>query len=225
MYIRAIACLSLLAVIVFGLTAPASAQAKQQKLVDDAAASVTALRADGQIGPALDELLPRAKGVVVIPRLFKGGFIVGGEAGNGVLLGRLADGAWSAPAFVEVAAASIGLQIGGSASRVILMIMTDKGFEAIMRNNLKFGAGASAAAGPIGAQVQAATTTSVGADIYSYALSKGAFAGLALDGGATAAKEPWNEAYYGTALSTRAIVTDASLVSQQADALRIALEE
>ena len=103
---------------VFGLTAPASAQAKQQQLVDDAVASVSALQADGQIGPALDELLPRAKAVVVVPQLFKGGFIIGGEAGNGVLLARLADGAWSAPAFVELAAASIGLQIGGSASQV-----------------------------------------------------------------------------------------------------------
>ena len=89
----------------------------------------------------------------------------------------------------------------------------------------KFGVGASAAAGPIGMQVQAATTTSVGADIYSYALSKGAFAGLALDGGAVSVKEPWNEAYYGTALSTRAIVTDASLVTSGSDALRAALGE
>ena len=116
MNIREIARLSLLAVILFGLAEPASAQAKQQKLIDAAAASVGALQGDGQIGPALNELLPRAKAVIVVPRLFKGGFIIGGEAGNGVLLARLADGSWSNPAFDELAAASIGLQIGGSAS-------------------------------------------------------------------------------------------------------------
>lgn len=221
---RALASLALGAM-VFGAGGPADASEKQQELIDRAKLAVDSLRANDDIGPAVNGLLANAKAVVIVPSLLKAGLIIGGEGGNGVLLTKLEDGSWSAPAFVEMAAASIGLQIGGSQSQVMFVVVTDKGLDAIVKNNVKFGAGIGVAAGPVGGNVQASTTTAVGADVYTYALSKGAFVGAAFDGSSITSKGEWNQAYYGAALDTEGVVGDAVHIGEGSEGLRKALAE
>jgi lipid-binding SYLF domain-containing protein len=105
----------------------------------------------------------------------KGAFIVGAEGGRGVLLVHNADGTWSDPAFYFMGSASFGLQIGGKASSVVLIVNTQGGLDKIMSNSVKLGADLSVAAGPVGTGAQAAPTTNVGADLYQYALRSCAF--------------------------------------------------
>jgi lipid-binding SYLF domain-containing protein len=162
--------------------------------------------------------------VLVVPSLIKGGFILGAEGGSGVLLARDARGQWSGPAFYTLGTGSIGLQAGVQDSEVILVIVTEKGLNAILDKSFKLGADASVAAGPIGgAGVAAATTAGLGADIYAFARTRGAFAGISLEGTAVVRREAWNKAYYGKAVDPRAILIQRQLSSPGADRLRRAL--
>jgi lipid-binding SYLF domain-containing protein len=102
----------------------------------------------------------RAKGVLIVPTMGKGAFIVGGSGGVGVLLTRNAKGQWSEPAFYKMGSVSIGLQIGGSASEVLLFIQTQKGVDSFLSNSFKLGADASVAAGPVGQGAASSTRTS-----------------------------------------------------------------
>ena len=207
-----------------GWAAPAVAQSTdQQDLIDRSVLAVGALRRDGNIGASVTAALANARGVIIVPNLIKGGFIIGGEGGSGVLLGRLPNGEWSSPAFVTLGAASIGLQIGGTISEVVFTIMTEEGLNAVLVNKVKLGADAAVAVGPVGLNVEAATTTAVGADIYSYAKSQGLFGGGAFEGAVVTQRESWNELYYGSDLVPRRILTDPTLASPGADALRAAL--
>lgn len=211
-------------VLLVGLTGPADAQqSEQQDLIERATLAVNALRRDGSIGPSVTAALANARGVIIVPNLIKGGFILGGEGGSGVLLGRLPDGNWSAPSFITMGAASIGLQIGGTISEVVFTIMTEEGLNAVLVNKVKLGADAAIAVGPIGVNVEAATTTAVGADIYSYAKSQGLFGGGAFEGAVVTQRSSWNQAYYGSDLVPRRILTDPTLASPGADNLRAAL--
>lgn len=214
----------LMMTVLVAVAGPTQAQTSvQQDLIDRAALAVSAVRRDGNIGPALDAALATARGVVIIPNLIKGGFILGGEGGNGVMLGRLPDGSWSAPAFISMGGASIGLQIGGTISEVVFTVMTDGGMNAVLVNKVKLGADAAVAVGPVGLNVEASTTTAIGADIYSYAKSQGLFGGGAFEGSVIAQRDTWNLAYYGSDMQPRRIVTDATLISAGAEKLRAAL--
>ncbi|MHA1565864.1 MAG: lipid-binding SYLF domain-containing protein [Alphaproteobacteria bacterium] len=200
---------------------PAQAQASpQQELLNRATLALSAVRQDDRLGQAMVSALNNAKGVIIVPNLIKGGFIIGGEGGTGVMLARLADGSWSAPAFIAMGAASIGLQIGGSISEVVFTIMTQDGLDAVLVNKVKLGADAGLALGPIGANVEAATTTAGGADIYSYAVSQGLFGGGAFEGAVITQRHAWNKAFYGADYLPRRILTDPSITSPGADILR-----
>ncbi len=94
---------------------------------------------------------------------------------------------------------------------------------AVKKNQIKFGAGVGVAAGPVGANLQASTTTALGADIYTYALSKGAFVGAAFDGSSITSKVGWNEAYYGEASDTAGIVRNLALIGGGSEGLRQSL--
>lgn len=136
--------------------------------------------------------LYRAKGILIVPLLIKGGFIVGAYGGSGVLLAQDARGRWSYPAFYNLAALSVGLQAGASGGQVLLMIMTDKALERFLTNKFEIGADASIGAGPVGIGAKAEIF-----DIYSFSRFKGLFAGLTLDGGGVTVDEDSNEIYYG----------------------------
>ena len=145
---------------------PAAAASEPEALVEKAALTIEKLLVD----PDLTELAPfvdRAQAVLIIPQLVKGGFIIGGEGGSGVLLVRGSDGTWSPPAFYTLAAGSIGLQIGGQVSEVVFTIMNDGAVDAVLDENFKLGADASVALGPLGKGVEASTTTNLSDDIYA----------------------------------------------------------
>lgn len=207
-----------------GLAPASMAQdSDQQELVDRAALTVRSLRRDEGFGPSFNNVLSTAKAVVVIPKLVKGGFIIGGEVGEGVMIARTADGGWGSPAFVRLAAASIGLQIGGSISEVALTIMTDTGLNAMLANQFKFGAGVDAAIGPVGGGVEASTTTELGADVYAFSTSQGLFAGGAFDGTVIDQLEDANKSYYGGAFAAKDVIFNQGLAAGRASTLREAL--
>src|ERR1051326_5697969 len=120
------------------LAPAAHAATDQENLVERARIAVDDLKTDKEFGNAI-ALMKRAKGVLVVPSLIKGGFFVGGEGGTGVLLTRTAAG-WSYPAFYTLASASFGLQIGVEQAELVVLIMNDKALNAVMRNEFKIGA-------------------------------------------------------------------------------------
>lgn len=136
--------------------------------------------------------LHRAKGILIMPLLVKGGFIIGAYGGNGVLLARDKKGTWSYPAFYNLAAATVGLQAGAVGGQALLMIMSDKGLSTFMSDKFKLGADASIGVGPVGIGAKAELF-----DIYEFSRIKGLFAGLTLEGGGVTVNGTANRAYYG----------------------------
>ena len=158
--------------------------------------------ADSEI-PA--DLLKKASCVVVIPSLKSGAFIVGGEYGRGFASCRTGAG-WSAPAAVKVEAGSVGFQIGGSESEVVLLVMNQKGMDHLLSSKFTIGGDATAAAGPVGRNAQAKTDASMRAEILSYSRSRGVFAGVSLEGGTLREDDSANKDLYGKATPNRAIL-------------------
>lgn len=200
---------------------PALAASDDQSLIDSARITVDHFINDTQMGD-LRRKLARAKGVFVVPQLLKASFIIGGEGGSGVLLAKAANG-WSEPAIYTMGSGSIGLQIGAEASEVILVLMNENAVNAILRNEFKLGADATVAAGPVGMGVEAATTTNFGADIYSFAKTKGLAAGISVEGAVITARHGRNAAYYGKEAHPRNILYDNVVSNPGTDALRQAL--
>jgi SH3 domain-containing YSC84-like protein 1 len=205
-------------------TGPARAQAGEaQILVDRARIVVDEFQNDANFD-GMAVYVQNAYGVIVFPDLLKAGFIVGAEFGNGVMLTRdIRSGAWSAPAFVMLIGGSLGLQIGGKASDMILTIMNDGAIQKILSSRFKLGTDASVAAGPLGAGVGASTTTQFGEDIYSFARGKGLYGGLSLDGAGLLPKEEWNQAYYGQPVTPAAILREGQAHNPAAAPLQEAL--
>ncbi len=161
----------------------------------------------------------KARGVLIVPALLKGGFFVGGEGGSGVLLTRNA-GVWSYPAFYTLASGSFGLQIGLEQAELIMIVMNDKALSAILRSEFKVGADAGLAIVTLGSSAEAATTRAAGADIVVWASASGAYAGISVNGSIIRPRASWNDAYYGHAVKVSDIVTKRSVSNHGADALR-----
>lgn len=186
------------AVMMVTFATPASADDRQEaaQLVEKAEMTLQSFMSDSSMD-AFRDLAKQAKGILVVPQLLKGAFVFGASGGSGVLLIR--DGKadrWFGPAFYTIGGASFGLQIGGQASEVILLLMTDRGVASMMANSFKLGVDAGVAAGPVGAGV-AASTANLSADILTFARSKGLYGGVSLDGAVVATRGGLNEAYYG----------------------------
>ena len=145
---------------------------------------------------APEQLLRRAQGIAVLPHVIKGALIIGGRGGKGVLVVRDAQGHWSNPAFISLGGGSFGFQWGVEASDIILVFTTRKSIEGVTGGKVTLGADASAAAGPVGRQISAATDVAFDAEVYSYSRAKGLFAGLAVDGTALTIDHRANAAYY-----------------------------
>jgi lipid-binding SYLF domain-containing protein len=137
------------------------------------------------------DLLAKAQCIVVVPGLKKGAFIVGAKYGKGFMSCRGSGGGWSAPAAVRVEGGSVGFQIGGSETDVVMLVMNERGAEKLLSSKFTLGADASVAAGPVGRSSSAETDAKMQAEILTYSRSRGVFAGLALDG---ATLRPDNEA-------------------------------
>lgn len=146
------------------------------------------------------DLLNKAECVAVFPSVFKGGFIVAAKAGRGVASCRTSKG-WSAPAFFELKGGSVGLQVGGSATDVVLLFMNTEGLRKLINSKLELGGDASVAAGPVGREASAATDASMNAEILSYSRAKGLFAGVALKGTVISAEKSDMEDTYGSGIT------------------------
>jgi SH3 domain-containing YSC84-like protein 1 len=145
---------------------------------------------------AFRDLLKRAKGVFISPQMLEGAFVFGVSGGSGVLVARdPGTGSWNGPAFYTIGEVSFGLQAGGKASEVVMLAMTDRGVNTLLSPSVKLGADVGVAAGPVGAGASAATAN-ISADILTFALSKGLYAGISLEGAVVAVRNEWNGAYY-----------------------------
>jgi len=160
--------------------------------------------------------LKKAKGVLIYPQVLKAGFIFGGSGGTGVLLVKDdKTGDWSNPAFYTLGSVSFGLQIGGEAAEVVVLVMSQKGVDALLTSKFKLGGDTSIALGPVGGGAKSDVT----ADFVSFAKSKGLYAGLNLDGSYIDVRETLNKAYYGKAVTPVDIMVKQSVSNKGADPL------
>lgn len=153
-------------------------------------------------------LLQKARCIVILPAMKKGAFIVGGEYGRGIVSCRnAATGAWSAPGNLSMEGGSVGFQIGGSETDVVLLFMNKDAANKMLSTDFTLGASGEIAAGPVGRTASASTDAAMRAEVLSWSRSRGVFAGVALKGATLRQDEKDNEALYGKNLSNRQIVT------------------
>jgi len=153
------------------------------------------------------DLLHKSECVVIVPGAKKGAFIFGGKYGRGYLSCRKSDGVgWTGPGAVRMEGFNFGLQAGGSETDIVMLIMNRKGVKRLLKSRFTLGGDASAAAGPVGRTVTAKTDALLGAEILSWSRSRGAFAGVALDGATLRHDLSVNEHIYGTRYNNRDIV-------------------
>jgi lipid-binding SYLF domain-containing protein len=198
---------------------PAHAQGDEQTLVDRATLAVQEML-NNDMSKDPRRALQSARAVMICPRVFKAGFILGGEGGACVLLARAGNGTWSYPAFYGMGSGSVGFQIGIQDAQFVMMIMTEKGLRAVLDSQFKFGADASLAVATIGAGIQGSTTGALGADIVAFSQTRGLYGGISLEGSLMGQKSGWNKAYYGRELGSRQIVMDMQAANPGADPLR-----
>jgi lipid-binding SYLF domain-containing protein len=211
-------------IVAMPLLAPraAHAQGDQQSLVDRATLALQDMINDSWSSDPRNALA-HARAVMICPQVFKAGLFFGGEGGDCVLLTRAANGTWSYPAFYGLNSGSFGLQIGLQDSQIVMMIMTQRGLNALMDSQFKFGAGAGIAIATIGAGVQGSTTGAFGADIVAFAKSRGLYGGISLEGSLMAQRSGWDRAYYGRDAGAREIVVNMQVANPGADPLRSVL--
>lgn len=146
-------------------------------------------------------LVANARGVFVAPQVLRGAFVIGGSGGSGVfLVWDAKTNSWTGPAFYTLGGISFGFQIGGDASEVVFLAMTERGVNALLSSGVKLGADVSVAVGPVGAGVDA-STANVSADILTFTRSKGLYGGISLAGAVVYVRDDWNTAYYGRRVS------------------------
>ena len=165
-----------------------------------------------------DWLMQRAYGVAVIPEVIKGAFVFGGRYGKGVLTVRDSKGRFSNPIFISLTGGSVGWQVGGTSTDVVLVFATPRSVENFARGKFTLGADASVAAGPVGRQGEAAA--GINAEIYSYSRSRGLFAGVALDGTVIAFDRKANDSYYNSNEVTTTEITTGKVTTQSESARR-----
>lgn len=141
------------------------------------------------------KLLNDAKAIAIIPSVVKVGLVVGGRYGKGVVTLRKGDGGWSNPLFLSLAGGSVGWQIGGQSTDVVLLFIGQKGVDNLMGGKFTLGADVSVAVGPVGGSVTAADSE-MGPEIYTYSRSRGLFAGIAMDGARLKVDHKDNARYY-----------------------------
>lgn len=214
----------LLAAVLLLVPALARAQSAQdaQALVDRSTIALQEMMTQ-TVSPTPRNMLDRSRAVLICPRVFKAGFFFGGSGGNCVLLARAGNGTWSYPAFFTIGSASFGFQIGIQDSALVLVVMTDRGLDALLSSHVKLGGDASIAIATIGGGVQGAMTTGITADIVAFQSTRGAFAGISLEGSVLDSRTNLNQAYYGQPIDARQIVIAMQASNPGAEPLRSVL--
>lgn len=154
------------------------------------------------------DLIQKANCIVIVPAVKKAAFIVGGKYGKGFMLCRKVQGrGWGAPAAVRMEGGSFGFQIGASETDVVMLVMDPSGKNSLLKSKFTLGADASVAGGPVGRSSSAETDAQMRAKILSYSRSRGAFAGIALNGATLREDQDDNRELYGKPLTNRQIIT------------------
>lgn len=172
-------------------------KAKLDERLDSAHAVLHELLGTSDKGLPL-QIASKATCVAVVPSFKKGAFIVGGEYGQGVATCRTKGGGWSAPVFIQLAGGSFGFQVGGQSTDLVLIGVSHKSIDDLLKDKVKLGGDAAVAAGPVGRNSQASTTELASAEFYTYSRSKGLFAGIDLNGDVVNQNEKDTKAYYGS---------------------------
>jgi lipid-binding SYLF domain-containing protein len=174
------------------------------------------------------DLLNKARCIVVMPSVLKAAFIVGGSYGRGAMVCRTGDdfsGHWGAPSMYALEGASVGFQIGGEATDFIFLVMNDRGANSLLHSKVKLGADISAAAGPVGRSGSADTDAYMRSEILSYSRARGAFAGISLEGSTLRPDDGANRALYGRDVNARDIVRGSEVPTPEAAQGLLALLE
>jgi lipid-binding SYLF domain-containing protein len=208
-----------ISMVIFVIPSKAEEPVDQQGLVDKARITFQSFMADENMAWFRDDL-HKAKGLLIVPSLLKAGFVLGGSGGSGVLLVRNAEtGQWSQPAFYTIGSVTFGFQIGGEAAEVIMMMRTQKAVDKLLTSSFKLGADISIATGPIGGGAK----SNLMVDVISYTRSKGAYAGISLEGAVIATRDKWNKTYYGKTVTPSDILVKNSAGNPGSGELREAL--
>lgn len=164
------------------------------------------------------DLLNKARCVIVFPSVVKAALGVGGEYGRGAMVCRTGhdfSGAWGAPSMMALEGGSFGFQIGGQATDFMILVMNNRGADSILHSKVKLGADASVAAGPKGRDAQANTDVALRAEMLSYSRSRGAFAGISLEGSTIRPDEDANKRLYGKDVTAVGIIEDAKVTAPE----------
>jgi SH3 domain-containing YSC84-like protein 1 len=170
------------------------------------------------------DILGSAKCVAVVPSLLKGGFILGAAHGRGMATCRTATG-WSAPAPLTTTGGSVGLQIGGQAVDLVMVVMNDRGMQALLTNQFKLGADASVAAGPVGRHTEGATDWKLRAEVLTYSRARGLFAGISFNGAVIKQDEDATRELYGRMVDFKSILTSSVPAPQSSEAFIAAVRQ
>src|SRR6202521_5107877 len=171
-----------------------------------------------------EEVLSNAKCILVVPDLIKGGFIFGGKHGRGVASCRTSNG-WSAPAFVSVGGGSWGLQIGVEGVDLVMLVMNEQGFQHLLSSKFELTGEGSVAAGPVGRHASAGTDWKMNTEMLTYSRSKGAFAGLTLEGAVVEQDNDSTVAIYGKHVEFRPILSGKVATPESAEPFMKAVSE
>ena len=203
-------------ILIFGLAAIAltayAANKEQQRLENCGVVMHEVLDVPENIPQAV---MDKAECVIVFPSVLKAAFVFGGEYGRGAMVCRSGEhfhGPWGAPAMMALEGGSAGFQIGGEATDLVLLVMNQRGADAILSSKVKLGGDASVAAGPLGRDASADTDASMRAEFLSYSRSRGVFAGLSLEGTTVRPDDDATADVYGRKLTAREIVINGHTV-------------
>jgi len=184
--------------------------------LNDAASVVSEIMATPDKGIP-EDLIEKAHCIVIVPDLKTAAFLLGGKYGKGYVSCRRPGGAgWSAPGTVRIEGGSVGFQIGGSSTDLIMLVMSERGAEKLLSSKFTVGAEASVAGGPVGRTATAQTDAQLHADILSWSRSRGLFAGVAIEGATLREDLDDNATLYGTRLENRVIVRDGMSAPESA---------
>ncbi len=190
---------------------PSEAKAEQDRLQNAGKVMQEILNVPDNIP---QDLIDKARCVVVMPSVLKAAFVVGGSYGRGTMVcrtGKDFNGPWGAPAMYALEGGSVGLQIGGEATDFVFLVLNDRGAGSLLHTKVRLGADASIAVGPKGRSAAADTDAYMRAEILSYSRARGVFAGISLDGSTLRPDEDANRKIYGNSTSAAKIITESDV--------------
>jgi lipid-binding SYLF domain-containing protein len=171
------------------------------------------------------DLLAKAECVIIIPGMKKAAFVVGGEYGRGFAECRNTNHGWGAPAAVRMEGGSVGFQIGGSSTDLVMLVMNQRGMTKLLEDKFTLGADAAVAAGPVGRNAAANTDAKMTAEILAWSRSKGLFAGVSLKGATLRPDQDQNEQLYGKKMSNKEVLSGTIATPPEAKALITTLDK